>query len=121
MDTRMIKQEIRLRQLAEIVKECQSSGKPVKAWCQEQGIKRQTYYSWQKAVREAVCEQLQSDCGFPVAPTEPVFAEISRRESPLSMAPAVTVRIGEAACDIYNGADAKTVEGTLLTVMRALC
>ena len=47
-----IKMELRHREWAEQIQECQNSGMTVKEWCESSGIKLSTYYSRLKAVRE---------------------------------------------------------------------
>ena len=52
MDQRTVGNEVRLRERAEMVRECRSSGMSVTAWCREKGICRGTYFRWQRQVRE---------------------------------------------------------------------
>ena len=47
-----IKSEIRHREWAEQIQECQSSGQAVKEWCKGIGISPSTYYNRLRAVRE---------------------------------------------------------------------
>lgn len=39
------------------IEECRSSGKSVRAWCEEQDIPLQTYYRWKKRCTEMLSEQ----------------------------------------------------------------
>ena len=82
------------------VTSCRSSGKTVRVWCQEQQLSQKTYYYWQRRIFKTLTEQ-------------PVFAEIT--PAPKTVV-AATLHMGEAALDIYSGADAATIE----TVLRAL-
>jgi hypothetical protein len=52
----------------------------------------------------------------------PVFAELPSPKdiSSTSTTPAITIRLGEAACDIYNGADPEVIKNTLAAV-KDLC
>ena len=49
-----VKKELRRREWADQIAECQSSGKTVKDWCGTQGISPNTYYRRLRAVRECV-------------------------------------------------------------------
>ena len=49
---REIKQELRHREWAEQIQECQNSGITVKEWYESSGIRLSTYYSRLKEVRE---------------------------------------------------------------------
>ncbi|MGN0599687.1 MAG: IS66 family insertion sequence element accessory protein TnpA [Oscillospiraceae bacterium] len=47
-----IKAELRHREWAEKIQECQTSGQTVKEWCSNSGISPSTYYNRLRAVRE---------------------------------------------------------------------
>ena len=49
---REVKTELRHREWAEQIQECQSSGMTVTAWCKEKGISQHTYYSRLNVVRK---------------------------------------------------------------------
>lgn len=52
-----IKSELRYRQWAEQIQECQNSGQTVKEWCKGIGISPSTYYNRLRAVREEMLSQ----------------------------------------------------------------
>ena len=117
--------EVRLQQWRKTVQECRSSGKTIKAWCDENQINIKTYYHWQKLVCQATCQELivmnesQSQVVNDVVTSRPVFAELSMPET-RSNKLAVTIKHSAMQIDIYCGADAVTVE-TVMTVVRNLC
>lgn len=47
-----VKTELRHREWAEQIQECQTSGQTVKEWCKSSGISPSTYYNRLRAVRE---------------------------------------------------------------------
>ena len=49
-----VKSELRLRQWAKIIAECQASTQTVKSWCEDNDIHIKTYYYWLRKVRERV-------------------------------------------------------------------
>ena len=51
-----VKQEVRHREWAEQVKECQGSGLPVKEWCKQNGVNVYTYYRRLRTLREELLE-----------------------------------------------------------------
>jgi transposase-like protein len=126
MDVKQLKHEYRLRQWTEIVTECHRSGIPVREWCTEQGISRQTYYYWQKQVREAaaLCTVATSEgTALSLSEKDPAtsgFVRITPPESSLSSSScvAVSVRMGFAECSIMNGAGADVIERTLMTLSK---
>lgn len=54
---REVKTEIRHREWAEQIQECQSSGMTVTAWCKEKGISQHTYYSRLNVVRKELLKR----------------------------------------------------------------
>ena len=53
-----IKTEVRERNWAMLVRECQQSELSVKAWCEQNGIKASTYYARLRKLREKVCREI---------------------------------------------------------------
>lgn len=91
---------------------CRSSGMTVRAWCQENGLSEKTYYYWQRRLFQTLSEQQQSI-------RQPAFAEITPTPNVRpSSGLAVTVRTSGVEAEIYNGADAATVE-TVLRILKS--
>ena len=78
---------------------CRNSGQPVKTWCKENGVCEQTYYKWLKQ------QKVQ-------------FTEVTPALPARSGNVAVTIRIAGAEAEVFNGADAATVE-TVLRFLRS--
>lgn len=58
MNTREIAKEYRLSHWAQIVKEREESGLSIESFCKNAGIHANSYFYWQRKLRESVCEQL---------------------------------------------------------------
>ncbi|MBR6995357.1 MAG: IS66 family insertion sequence element accessory protein TnpB [Ruminococcus sp.] len=56
---REVKNELRHREWAEQIQECQSSGMTVTAWCRENGISQHTYYSRLNVVRKELLKRAE--------------------------------------------------------------
>ena len=56
---REVKTELRHREWAEQIQECQSSGMTVTAWCKEKGISQHTYYSRLNVVRKDLLKRAE--------------------------------------------------------------
>ncbi len=85
MDVQKLTHEVRLQQWSKTVKDCRSSGKSVKSWCDGQNINIKTYYYWQKKVCQATCRELAMPPQPSIAvnaPPIPVFAELRKSEPP---------------------------------------
>ena len=68
--TSLVAQQVRLKQWAEQIKECQNrpEGMDVKTWCTQNNITKANYYYRLRRVREACLGQIQN--------TNPVFVEL---------------------------------------------
>lgn len=58
MDTKKVTKEYRLSQWAQTIQMRRESGQNIKEFCQSTGISRNTYFYWQKKLREAACSEL---------------------------------------------------------------
>ena len=58
MNTREIASELRLSSWAQAMQERAAAGISIKEFCQNRGVSQNTYYYWQRKLREATCEQL---------------------------------------------------------------
>jgi len=57
-DTRKIAAEYRLSRWAEVMQRRQVSGRSIKGFCQLEGIHQNTYFYWQRKLRESACKVL---------------------------------------------------------------
>lgn len=127
MGVQTVAHEIRLQKWSSIVKECRSSGKPIKDWCAENNINLKTYYYWQKLVCQDTCKEisltsaqkLKQDLKPVQVNRDVVFAELSLTK-PHAGKVALTIDRRDMQIHIYCGADRATVESTLLA-LKGLC
>lgn len=113
-----VKQSLHKEKWISLIKECQSSGMTIRAWCKQNNIKEQTYYRNLHKLRSELCEQL------PVPISEPekavTFKPLEVQTPVPDMKAAVIVRVGNATIEINNGASKETVEAVLLA-LKASC
>ena len=122
-----MKREMKLAEWTRLIQQRTESGKSIKAWCDEQGIRRRLYYYWQKRVREATIKnaamiypgalvaQITAGGALPTIQTEMAeFAKIEIKNPGSHVA--MNIRFGIAECEIYNGADIDIVERAILTL-----
>ena len=121
MDTRGIAAEYRLTHWAGIVKERMESGLSVKAFCEKAGIHENTYYYWQKKLREMACGELR---GRTILVPQG-FAEVKLAAQPMQPEPAASMQnqISIESCGVRitagNEYPADKVAALLREVMRA--
>jgi hypothetical protein len=58
METRRIAAEYRLTHWAGVMSERQESGLSIRAFCENAGIHENTYFYWQRRLREATCDSM---------------------------------------------------------------
>ena len=73
--------EVRLQHWKNIISQCQlrPQGQTAKQWMDENGICEQTYYRWQRAIRQETYAEMTAARQFPSAPspdTDVSFVEV---------------------------------------------
>ena len=113
-----VRKYIKREQWKTLIKECQSSGMTVTAWCKTNGICEQTYYRNLKLLREEVCENLPVPIDVPEKPVTIKKLEVT---SPLpDTKAAVIIRLPNATLEINEGASQQTVQAVLLA-LQSVC
>ena len=74
---REVKKELRHREWAEELAECQSSGMKIRNWCQMKGISCNTYYRRLRVVRTAMLEQTANS----IQPIVPLSSSAALQQS----------------------------------------
>ncbi len=78
-----VKMELRHREWAEQIAECQSSGMSVREWCQTKGLSYNTYYRRLRAVRLDLLKQTDN----PMQKIVPIRVSNELCEAPVPVAP----------------------------------
>ena len=73
-----VKKELRHREWAEQIRECQGSGMKVRDWCESKGIKPYTYYRRLRVIRD----ELLKNAVLPVQQIVPVSISAELSEQP---------------------------------------
>lgn len=108
--------EYRLSQWLTIIKECRSSGMPVKRWCEQNDVNEKRFYYWQRKLREAASKSL------PTTMEQPTFVQVSSSVqlpsvSPVTdFVPARVLKVGNVSLELSD-----TVQPELLaTALKVL-
>ena len=113
-----VRKHLKREQWKTLIKDCQSSGMTVTAWCSLNGICEQTYYRNLKRLREEFCENLS----IPVdTPEKSVTFKKLEVTAPLpNTKAAVIIRLPNATLEINEGASQQTVQAVLLA-LQSVC
>lgn len=98
-----------------IIAECQDSSMPVKIWCDQHGIKEQSYYYYLKKIQEQEIKNLPIK--VPIVKDEPtIFKKLEVKTPVPNTQAAVVIYLPSASVEILNGATQQTVEAVLLAL-----
>ncbi len=113
-----VKKHLKREQWKTLIKECQSSGMSIAAWCKANDICEQTYYRNLKRLREELCATLP----VPVeAPEKPVTFKKMEIATPLpDTKAAVIIRLPNATLEINEGTSQQTIQAALLA-LQSVC
>jgi hypothetical protein len=109
------KTEFRLKQWAQIVQTCQSSGMTVVGWCEQNNVKIKSYYYWLHRIRSLACE----DGTLALQSKDQQIVPISFRQIK-SPASAVTIHMNSISVDISEGTSKETI-AAVLSALKTIC
>lgn len=104
-------------------------GQTAKQWLTENGIREQSYYCWQRRIRQEVFERQKQE--QELLPAAPGKAEISFAEIPISAAvysdantqfrkvPATVIRTGQFSIELSNSISLEPLAGIIRKVIHA--
>lgn len=83
--------EVRLQHWKNIISQCQQrpQGQTAKQWMDENGICEQTYYRWQRAIRQETYAEMTAASQIPAAPS--TDTDVSFVEVPIQKVPPVLI------------------------------
>ncbi len=124
MKTREIAKAYRLSRWSQALQERVATGESIKAFCQSRGISRNTYFYWQRKLREAACSKLSNQQeakekslipnGWAVC--TPQECALALEEQTVTESHSVTIEIGKCRVEVTAGTDS----GLLTRVCRIL-
>ena len=83
MNTRQIASEYRLAQWGETLQERIANGETINEFCQSRGVSRNTYFYWQRKLRETAAKQIAQETAKPSQALIPSgWAQISAADEP---------------------------------------
>jgi len=120
MNTREVATEYRLAQWAQAMQERKTSGESITEYCQTRGISRNTYFYWQRKLRQTACEQLlpavQGNNNEPSVPVGWTIAEPVKEPAH----GAVTIEIGTCTVKVTADTDPELL-ASVCRVLKSIC
>jgi len=116
MNTREIATGLRLAHWAQIMQERVASGLSIKAYCKANGIGANTYFYWQKKLREAAARQLAA------VPSDQALVPggwVAITETAPAESQSLTLRISGAEIEIREGFDEMLLASVIKTLSQS--
>ena len=107
MTSTELKHQARLREWAEAIQDCRSSGLSVRQWCRERGTTPTTYYRWERELL-SVASTAKALSETPAV----AFAElpVPKQVCCNTTERCATLRIGNVSLDIYPSCDTEQMK-----------
>ena len=120
MNVKEVREQVRMQEWTELIRERNDSGMTIKEWCESKGLSENQYYYWLRKIRWTACAALQTRQN--ILPEEhadpPVFAEINVVADGPSAGTTSGILIRLDGADIHIGNDIGTDQ--LTAVMKVI-
>ena len=107
MDVQEVRDQVRLQEWMELIREHNSSGMTIREWCRVKGLSENQYYYWLRKIRKTACSALESRSDLVPQPRDelPAFAQINVIPDKHPDAPASGISIQVNKVSIHVGCD----------------
>ena len=118
MDVQEVRDQVRIQEWMQLIRERNDSGMTIKEWCRSKGLSENQYYYWLRKIRRSACTALESRADkAPLIQEEgPVFAQVNVLPQPQMPPAGITIRMNHA--EIHIGKD--VCAGQLKTIMKVI-
>ena len=121
VNTREIAEEYRLSHWTKIMRERTESGLSIKAFCQREGMNANTYFYWQRKLREAACQGLpttsRNNAAKELVPSGWAVCSVADTNT---KEPPVSIEIGKGKITVEAGFDPELLT-KVCRVLTSLC
>jgi transposase-like protein len=100
MNSREMAMVYRLQKWSQSLRERVANGESIKEFCENKGVSRNTYFYWQRKLRELACVQLSNADAPQKALSAPVFTEVRIAESPARQSDMEESRQGQLRAEV---------------------
>ena len=109
MGVQAMKHAALLQEWSARIAECRTSGKSVKAWCNEQGIPIKTYYYWEKKFVTEAIQQVSLPSSRQAGLLMQVNPDAMPGSNVADIGTGVTIRHGESVITLPSGSSTEAV------------
>ena len=109
MGVQAMKHAALLQEWSARIAECRTSGKSVKAWCNEQGIAIKTYYYWEKKFVTEAIQQVSLPASRQAGLLMQVNPDTMPSDEMGTIETGIIIRHGESVITLPSGSSAEAV------------
>ena len=113
-----MKSKVKFEHWEKVIEDCQTSGKTVIAYCDENEINIKSYYYWLRKIREQACQSIDFPNSLEENKCE--FAQIQSAISFQQAVPTIKLHIGKIIVEISDGMSQNTIS-YVLNGIRNIC
>lgn len=115
----LVKQQIRLKEWATQVADCQSSGLTVEEWCRQHNMNVKTYYYRLRTVRKHALDNVPKDM-LPDAEEEDlvVFKKLEVKAPEIKTTAPIVIHLKDSIVEVPSGMSSETLEAVLLALKK---
>lgn len=123
MNTTLQTRELKLNRWAQLIHECKNSGLSAKEWMQQNGIRKNQFYYWQRQLRAQALQTLPEKPSA-TGPTQTLVEvtpsnSVSPKESKAFDDPVLSIRIADAVIEVRKDISADLLHTVLQEIRHA--
>ena len=120
MDVQEVRDQVRIQEWMELIKERNSSGMTIREWCRIKGLSENQYYYWLRKIRKTACTALESqgDLVPQVQSESPSFAQINviPDKRPDASASGISIQVNNASIHIGGDVPARQIAAMMKVI-----
>lgn len=113
-----MKAKVKFEHWEKVIEDCQTSGKTVVAYCNENEVNIKSYYYWLRKIREQACKNINFPASLEENKCE--FAQIQPVIAYQQAVPMIKLHIGKIIVEISDGMSQDTIS-YVLNGIRNIC
>lgn len=123
MDVQEVRDQVRIQEWVNLIRERNGSGMTIRAWCESKGLSENQYYYWLRKIRKTACTALEgrSDLAPQIKGEAPAFAQINVMPDacPTGRDTGILIHLKNADIHIGSGVSRPQLEAVMKEVLHA--
>ena len=123
MDVQEVRDQVRIQEWVELIRERNSSGMTISEWCRVKGLSENQYYYWLRKIRRTACNALEirSDLAPKIQDEAPAFAQINviPEAQPAASETGISIHMNNASIHIGSDVPARQLTAMMKVIAHA--